>query len=195
MDQVRDGNCPNLAQEKPQEAASSPSKPSVNSTSAINSWKLQKWLTAAGQEDCNLYQRKLCNLGEACKRAHMCKACRGYHPQADCPRCTGNQVTVLTCRPGANVYEHTQTLILWLIYCMTLKLECTFAINPLPVLFKHATIIYLRELIPSPWLARMNVNLSWTVKLDHFLLRPFSILLVHLWVRSLRSTQIQSSGV
>ena len=101
----------------------------------------------------------------------------------------------LTCRPGANVYEHTQTLILWLIYCMTLKLECTFAINPLPVLFKHATIIYLRELIPSPWLARMNVNLSWTVKLDHFLLRPFSILLVHLWVRSLRSTQIQSSGV
>ena len=94
VDQVRDGNCPFLAQEKPQEAASSPSKPSVNSTSAINSWKLQKWFTAAGQEDCNLYQRKLCNLGEAYKRAHVCKACRGYHPQADCPRSTGNQVTV-----------------------------------------------------------------------------------------------------
>lgn len=89
---VRD--CPFLAQEKPQEAASGPSKPSVTGTSAIDTWKLQKWFTAAGQEGCNLYQRKWCNLGEACKRAHVCKACRGDHPQADCPRSTGNQFTV-----------------------------------------------------------------------------------------------------
>jgi len=89
---VRD--CPFLAQEKPQEAASGPSKPSVTGTSATDTWKLQKWFTAAGQEGCNLYQRKWCNLGEACKRAHVCKACRGDHPQADCPRSTGNQFTV-----------------------------------------------------------------------------------------------------
>lgn len=40
---------------------------------AFDPLKLQKWFTAAGQEGCNLYQRKWCNLGEACKRAHVCK--------------------------------------------------------------------------------------------------------------------------
>ena len=49
-------DCTFLTQEKPQEVASSPSKPSVNGTSAIESWKLQKWFTPAGQEFCNLYQ-------------------------------------------------------------------------------------------------------------------------------------------
>ena len=80
---VRD--CSFLAQEKPQEAASSPSKPWANGTSAIDLWKLQKQFTTASQEGCNLYQQYWCNLGEACRRAHVCKACRGDHPQADCP--------------------------------------------------------------------------------------------------------------
>ena len=76
---VRD--CPFLAQEKPQEAA----KPAGTSSqffgaSAPDSWKFNKWFTATGQEGCNLYQRKWCNLGDACKRAHVCKACRGDHP-------------------------------------------------------------------------------------------------------------------
>ena len=66
-------DCPFLAQEKPQEAASRPSKPSANGTSGVRPIKMQKWFTAAGQEGCNLYQRKWCNLGEACKRAHVCK--------------------------------------------------------------------------------------------------------------------------
>ena len=38
---VRD--CPFLAQEKPKEAASSPSKPSANGTLAIDSWNLQNY--------------------------------------------------------------------------------------------------------------------------------------------------------
>ena len=69
--------CPFLMQEKPQEEANSTLKLSANGTSTIDSWKLQKWFTTAGQEGCNLYQRKRCKIGEACKRAHMCKACRG----------------------------------------------------------------------------------------------------------------------
>ena len=86
---VRD--CPFLAQEKPQEAA----KPAGTSSqfsgaSAPDSWKFDKWFTATGQEGCNLYQRKWCNLGDACKRAHVCKACRGDHPKADCPGPAGN---------------------------------------------------------------------------------------------------------
>ena len=84
---VRD--CPFLAQEEPQEAA----KPTGTSSqfsgaSAPDSWKFDKWFT--GQEGCNLYQRKWCNLSDACKRAHVCKACRGDHPKADCPGPAGN---------------------------------------------------------------------------------------------------------
>ena len=73
--------CPFLVQEKPQEEANSTLKTSANGTSTIDSWKLQKWFTTAGQEGCNLYQRKRCKIGEACKRAHMCKACRGTTPR------------------------------------------------------------------------------------------------------------------
>ena len=68
-----------LAQEKPQEAASSPSRPLVNGTLAIDSWKWQKCFTVACQEGCNLYQRKWWNFGKACKRAHLCRAFRGDH--------------------------------------------------------------------------------------------------------------------
>ena len=86
---VRD--CPFLVQEEPKEAA----KPAGTSSqfsgaSAPDSWKFDKWFTATGQEGCNLYQRKWCNLGDACKRAHICKACRGDHPKADCPGPAGN---------------------------------------------------------------------------------------------------------
>ena len=85
---VRD--CPFLAQERPHEAAGDPSKSSAtssqfSSSTASDFWKYQRWFSAAGQEGYNLYQRKLCHLGDACKRAHICKACRGEHLQADCP--------------------------------------------------------------------------------------------------------------
>ena len=90
---VRD--CPFLTQEKPQEAA----KPAGTSSqcsgaSAPDSWKFDKRFTATGQEGCNLYQRKWCNLGDACKQAHVCKACRGDHPKADCPGPTGNEIAI-----------------------------------------------------------------------------------------------------
>lgn len=62
---VRD--CPFLAQERPQEAAGYPPKPSATSfqfsgNTATDSRKFQKWFSAAGQEGCNLYQRKWCHL-------------------------------------------------------------------------------------------------------------------------------------
>ena len=86
---VRD--CPFLAQEKPQEAAKpAGTRSQFSGANAPDSWKFDKWFTATGQESCNLYQRKRCNLGDACKRAHVCKACRGDHPKADCPGPAGN---------------------------------------------------------------------------------------------------------
>ena len=86
---VRD--CPFLAQEKPQEAAKpAGTRSQFSGANAPDSWKFDKWFTATGQESCNLYQRKRCNLDDACKRAHVCKACRGDHPKADCPGPAGN---------------------------------------------------------------------------------------------------------
>ena len=52
-----------------------------------NAWKFDKWFDNNGKEGCNLYQRKACSAGANCKRAHICKACRGDHPQADCKHC------------------------------------------------------------------------------------------------------------
>ena len=50
---------------------------------AENSWKFEKWY-ANDKEGCNLFQRRACQQGPDCKRAHVCKACRGGHPLADC---------------------------------------------------------------------------------------------------------------
>ena len=46
-------------------------------------WKLEKWFHV-NCEGCNLFQRHACNPGTGCKRAHVCKACRGHHALADC---------------------------------------------------------------------------------------------------------------
>ena len=48
------------------------------------SWKYTRWYSPTGQEGWNLYQRKACYQGANCKRAHICKSCRGDHPEADC---------------------------------------------------------------------------------------------------------------
>ena len=78
-------DCPFLAQEKPQEVAEPAGTSSQFPAASVpDSWKFDRWFTATGQEGCNLYQRKWCNLGDTCKRAHLCKACRGDHPKADC---------------------------------------------------------------------------------------------------------------
>ena len=46
-------------------------------------WKYDRW-THNGTEGCNLYQRRACQQGKDCKRAHVCKSCRGNHANADC---------------------------------------------------------------------------------------------------------------
>ncbi|KAK3734535.1 hypothetical protein QZH41_010386 [Actinostola sp. cb2023] len=48
-------------------------------------WKRDQW-THDGKEGCNLYQRKACHMGAQCRRAHVCKTCKGSHPLADCPK-------------------------------------------------------------------------------------------------------------
>ena len=40
-------------------------------------WKYEKWFASSGTEGCNLFQRNSCQQGAECKRAHVCKACRG----------------------------------------------------------------------------------------------------------------------
>ena len=42
-----------------------------------SSWKYAKWFSPSGQEGCNLSQRKACYQGPNCKRAHICKTCKG----------------------------------------------------------------------------------------------------------------------
>ncbi|KAK3751259.1 hypothetical protein QZH41_001072 [Actinostola sp. cb2023] len=54
---------------------------------ATEAWKRDQW-THDGKEGCNLYQRKACNMGAQCRRAHVCKTCKGSHPLADCPKST-----------------------------------------------------------------------------------------------------------
>jgi len=51
--------------------------------SAADQWKYAKWFHN-NIEGCNLFQRRVCQQGKECKRAHVCKACRGDHPMADC---------------------------------------------------------------------------------------------------------------
>jgi len=46
-------------------------------------WKLEKWFHD-NREECSLFQWHASNLGTGCKRAHVCKACRGHHALADC---------------------------------------------------------------------------------------------------------------
>lgn len=50
---------------------------------ATKEWKYDKWMHN-GIEGCNLYQRRACQQGKECKRAHVCKSCRGNHSLADC---------------------------------------------------------------------------------------------------------------
>ncbi|KAK3739498.1 hypothetical protein QZH41_005056 [Actinostola sp. cb2023] len=54
---------------------------------ATEAWKRDQW-THEGKEGCNLYQRKACHMGAQCRRAHVCKTCKGSHPLADCPKST-----------------------------------------------------------------------------------------------------------
>ena len=42
-----------------------------------STWKYKKYFTSTGKEGCNLFQRNSCQQGTECKRAHVCKACRG----------------------------------------------------------------------------------------------------------------------
>ena len=51
------------------------------------SWKHEKWVHN-GTEGCNLYQRHACKQDKDCKRAHVCKSCRGNHSMADCHNTT-----------------------------------------------------------------------------------------------------------
>ena len=58
----------------------------------LSAWKYAKWYSPSGQEGCNLFQRKACYQGTNCKRAHICKTCRGDHPAADCAIASTNRV-------------------------------------------------------------------------------------------------------
>ena len=57
-------------------------------------WKYAKWYSPSGQEGCNLFQRKACYQGPQCKRAHICKTCRGDHPEAGCAIASSNKVPI-----------------------------------------------------------------------------------------------------
>ena len=76
-------DCPFLAHDTLEENKNAQTKSSTTGNGNKTTWKLEKWFDK-GKEGCNLYQRKACNLGEGCKRSHVCKACQGDHPQADC---------------------------------------------------------------------------------------------------------------
>lgn len=75
--------CLFLAKDTLEENKATQAKSTTTGNNAKAMWKLEKWFER-GKEGCNLFQRKACNLGEGCKRAHVCKTCRGNHPQADC---------------------------------------------------------------------------------------------------------------
>ena len=60
----------------------------------LSAWKYAKWFSPSGQEGCNLFQRKTCYQGANCKRAHICKTCRGDHPEADCAIASTNEVPI-----------------------------------------------------------------------------------------------------
>lgn len=62
----------------------SPRSSSRTESSQQSSWKYDKWYTSNGTEGCNLFQRNSCQQGTECKRAHVCKTCRGDHAMADC---------------------------------------------------------------------------------------------------------------
>jgi len=55
----------------------------ADQTDRRTTWKFEKWFDN-NKEGCNLYQRRACQQGSNCKRAHVCKACRGNHAMADC---------------------------------------------------------------------------------------------------------------
>lgn len=78
-----------LEEDKSPQKTTAKGKPTGNQTNNNAQWKFDKWFSSTGKEGCNLYQRKLCNQGATCKRAHICKACRGEHAQADCPSMPG----------------------------------------------------------------------------------------------------------
>ena len=59
------------------------SKGAKKADSAADQWKFEKWYHHS-TEGCNLFQRRACQKGKECKRAHVCKACRGEHSLADC---------------------------------------------------------------------------------------------------------------
>ena len=54
-----------------------------SSGAAPETWKYDKWYHNS-IEGCNLFQRRACQQGKECKRAHVCKTCRGDHSMADC---------------------------------------------------------------------------------------------------------------
>ena len=67
-----------------------------------STWKFEKWFTDTGNEGCNLFQRNACNQDKECKRAHVCKACRGDHAlpiASSFPQWTHR----LTCPAGCNL--------------------------------------------------------------------------------------------
>ena len=73
---VRD--CPFRAKQTVEET-----KAPTKAGSAADQWKYEKWFHN-NIEGCILFQRRACQQGKECKRAHVCKACRGDHAMADC---------------------------------------------------------------------------------------------------------------
>ncbi|KAK3739968.1 hypothetical protein QZH41_009484, partial [Actinostola sp. cb2023] len=61
----------------------------ASSGQADNNWNFERWF-ANNKQGCNLYQRRACQQGAECKRAHVCKACRGNHSLADCKLSANN---------------------------------------------------------------------------------------------------------
>ncbi|KAK3720689.1 hypothetical protein QZH41_003447 [Actinostola sp. cb2023] len=65
------------------------SKKPGTGASTDQGWKFEKWFNN-DTEGCNLFQRRACQQGKECKRAHVCKTCRGNHAMADCKQGTNN---------------------------------------------------------------------------------------------------------
>ena len=78
------------ALEENQGAKKISSRPRPDASQQHYAWKYDKWFTSNGKEGCNLFQRNSCQQGTECKRAHVCKACRGEHSLADCKYVTGH---------------------------------------------------------------------------------------------------------
>lgn len=71
-------DCTFLAQDQMEENSLQKSTGYGTRTSVGNqnlSGKYTRWYSPAGQEGCNLYQRKARSQGNQCKRAHICKSC------------------------------------------------------------------------------------------------------------------------